>query len=116
MGGCFSFIMPNTNDKLHILCFGDSLTAGFWHGGLEFHPYAIKLKEELRKAFPDTEIIVDVDGLSGDLVSSPPGRFLRRIQSKRIYIELSITEWCDDRLTRAGMSQYDWVIILGGTK
>ena len=85
MGGCLSFIMPNTNDKLHILCFGDSLTAGFWHGGLEFHPYAIKLKEELRKAFPDTEIIVDVDGLSGDLVSSPPGRFLRRIQSKRIY-------------------------------
>ena len=116
MGGCLSFIMPNTNDKLHILCFGDSLTAGFWHGGLEFHPYAIKLKEELQKAFPDTEIIVDVDGVSGDFVSSPPGRFLRRIQSKRIYIELSITDWCDDRLTCAGMSQYDWVIILGGTK
>ncbi|KAN0087087.1 SGNH hydrolase-type esterase domain containing protein [Elaphomyces granulatus] len=92
-----SFLMPiNTNDELRILCFGDSLTAGFWHYGCEFHPYALKLKEELQKAFPDTEITVDVDGVSGDFVSRPPGRFLSRIRSKR-------------------MSQYDWVIILGGT-
>ena len=82
-------MMPvNTNDELRIhelriLCFGDSLTAGFWHYGCEFHPYALKLKEELQKAFSDIEITVDVDGVSGDFVSRPPGRFLSRIQSKR---------------------------------
>jgi hypothetical protein len=38
--------------SLSILCFGDSLTAGFYHHGLEYHPYAKKLYECLQTAFP----------------------------------------------------------------
>lgn len=84
--------------SLSILCFGDSLTAGFYHHGLEYHPYAKKLYECLQAAFPTAEFMIEVDGAPGDLVTSPPGSFLSRIQGK-----------C---LTK----NYDWVIILGGTK
>lgn len=33
-----------------ILCFGDSLTEGYYSFGLHFHPYTIKLKQLLRAA------------------------------------------------------------------
>lgn len=68
--------------ELTILCFGNSLTAGFYHYGLEFHPYAWKLEERLKAAFPSYKIRVHIDGLPGDLAISPPGRFLPRLQSK----------------------------------
>lgn len=84
--------------KLVILCFGNSLTAGYYCYGLHYHPYAGKLRETLKAAYPDTEIKIDVDGVPGDLAISPPGRFLRRIQDKCF------------------STQYDWVIVLGGTK
>jgi|APGre2960657444_1045066.scaffolds.fasta_scaffold00435_5 lysophospholipase L1-like esterase len=29
--------------RTRVLCFGDSLTAGFWAGGSRFHPYAQNL-------------------------------------------------------------------------
>ncbi|KAJ6126212.1 GDSL-like lipase/acylhydrolase [Penicillium samsonianum] len=48
-------------EKLSLLCFGGSLTAGYYSYGLE-HPYAGKLKESLEAAFPNIEITVDVDG------------------------------------------------------
>ena len=85
-------------EKLSVLCFGDSLTAGYYSYGLEYHPYAGKLKESLEAAFSNTEITVDVDGMPGDLAISPPGVFLSRIREK-----------CAKRL-------YDWVVFLGGTK
>lgn len=84
--------------KLGILCFGDSLTAGYYCYGLHYHPYAGKLGEKLKAAFPDTEMIIDVNGVPGDLAISPPGHFLPRIQDKCF------------------STQYDWVIVLGGTK
>jgi hypothetical protein len=85
-------------ERLSILCFGDSLTAGFYRHGLGCHPYAKKLHECLQAAFPTAEFLIEVDGAPGDLVTSPPGSFLSRIQGK-----------C---LTK----KYDWVIVLGGTK
>ncbi|GIK06327.1 hypothetical protein Aspvir_001974 [Aspergillus viridinutans] len=82
--------------ELSILCFGDSLTAGYYHFGCDYHPYALTLKDKLQAAFPTTTFTVDEDGLPGDLVISPAG-FLPRIQ------------------TKFDMANYDWVIILGGT-
>ncbi|KAJ5886099.1 SGNH hydrolase [Penicillium subrubescens] len=83
--------------SLSILCFGDSLTAGFYHHGLGYHPYAKKLYECLQAAFPTAEFMIEVDGAPGDLVTSPPGSFLSRIQGKCV------------------TKKYDWVIVLGGT-
>ncbi|GAQ03721.1 hypothetical protein ALT_1042 [Aspergillus lentulus] len=83
--------------ELSILCFGNSLTAGYYHFGCDYHPYALTLKDKLQAAFPTTTFTVDVDGLPGDLVISPVGTFLPRIQAK------------------FDGSNYDWVIILGGT-
>ena len=85
--------------SLRILAFGNSLTAGYTSYGLTYHPYAGELRSTLQKYLPSTNIVIDVDGLSGDLVS-PPGRFLDRIRAK-----------CTGR----GIAKYDWVIVLGGT-
>ncbi|CEJ55729.1 hypothetical protein PMG11_01967 [Penicillium brasilianum] len=84
-------------ERPSILCFGDSLTAGWYKYGLEYHPYAKKLHECLQAAFPTTDIMIEVDGVPGDLVTSPPGSFLSRIQG------------------RCATKKYDWVIVLGGT-
>jgi len=67
-------------NPIHILCFGDSLTAGFSQMGGLIHPYAGALKSSLEKAFPSTNITTDVQGLSGDQVTSPPGSFLPRME------------------------------------
>ncbi|RAL12970.1 SGNH/GDSL hydrolase family protein [Aspergillus homomorphus CBS 101889] len=83
--------------SLSILCFGNSLTAGFYDFGLNYHPYAWKLEDRLTGAFPDHTIKVDVDGLPGDLVNCPPGRYLSRLEQK------------------CAANSYDWVIMLGGT-
>ncbi|KAH1788181.1 hypothetical protein KXX36_006382 [Aspergillus fumigatus] len=82
--------------ELSILCFGASLAAGYYHFGCEYHPYALRLKEKLQAAFPTTKFTVEEDGLPGDLVIKP-GRFLPRIKEK------------------FDGSNYDWVIVLGGT-
>ncbi|KAJ5548555.1 hypothetical protein N7513_005789 [Penicillium frequentans] len=82
--------------QLSILCFGNSLTAGFYSYGLEYNPYAIKLKEHLEHEFLGLEVLTTVAGQPGDLVCRP-GAFLSRIEMK-----------CDN-------SHYDWVIFLGGT-
>jgi len=83
--------------QLSILCFGNSLTAGFHSYGLEYHPYAIKLKEHLENEFLGLEVLTTVAGQPGDLVCRP-GAFLSRIEMK-----------CEN-------NNYDWVIFLGGTK
>jgi hypothetical protein len=100
--------------ELSILCFGDSLTAGYYHFGCDYHPYALTLKDKLQAAFPTTTFTVDEDGLPGDLVTSPVGRSLPRIQAKCVLSPLSFLQ-CSLTITVDG-SNYDWVIILGGTK
>lgn len=70
--------MPTS--KLRILCFGDSLTEGYSGWGSSFTPYSTKLEEMLRMAFPDVDVEIVTDGLSGDLVTGS-GEFLERMQS-----------------------------------
>ncbi|OKL62725.1 hypothetical protein UA08_01891 [Talaromyces atroroseus] len=72
---------------LNILCFGNSLTAGYWHYGVETnHPYALTLKEQLLSAEHAAVasngglVDIDVEGQPGDLVNCPPGRFLERMK------------------------------------
>lgn len=99
--------MPETSgtnvslpEKLHVLCFGDSLTAGYTKYGTEHHPYADTLRPNLKYLLSTKKVDVEVDGLSGDLVQGRTAQFLRRIEAK-----------CpvDER------RQYDWIIIMGGT-
>jgi len=95
---------------LRVLCFGNSLTAGYYHYGIDHHSYAIQLKDRLDTFVSsrtteattavqraDDAVSVDVDGLSGDLVITPPGRFRKRMEQ------------------RFETKQYDWVIVLGAT-
>ena len=82
--------------SLRILCFGDSLTAGYTSYGWEFHPYADHLRVGLQHSLSTSDIEVDVAGLSGDQVR---GNYLRRIEGKCASTE----------------TPYDWIIIMGGT-
>lgn len=92
-----SDVMNDTLPKsLRILCFGDSLTAGYTSYGWEFYPYADHLRVGLQHTLSTADIEVDVAGLSGDQVQ---GRYLRRIKAQCANTE----------------TPYDWVIIMGGT-
>ena len=82
--------------SLRILCFGDSLTAGYTSYGWEFHPYADHLRVGLQHTLSISDIEVDVAGLSGDQVQ---GSYLPRIKAKCANTE----------------SPYDWILIMGGT-
>jgi hypothetical protein len=64
--------------KLRVLCFGDSLTAGYASMGCVYHPYRLKLEQMLEMAFPDMEIQTVDDGRPGDTVKFG---FLKRMQS-----------------------------------
>jgi lysophospholipase L1-like esterase len=70
-------LMSNT---LHLLCFGDSLTAGYSDPGVPFHPYTDALQASLATAFPSVNVTIDNHGLPGDQVTSPPGGFLPRME------------------------------------
>ncbi|KAI0485211.1 GDSL-like Lipase/Acylhydrolase [Xylariaceae sp. FL0804] len=89
--------------KLRILCFGNSLTAGFPAD----HPYALKLRKELERENkrdgggllpPGTDgVECVVEGLPGDLVTR--GTFIERME-----IAWHLAE-----------EPFDWTIVLGGT-
>jgi len=96
-----AFIKMLMTNTLHILCFGDSLTAGYSDGITPYHPYTGTLQTSLEKAFPFVNITIDNHGLPGDQVTSPPGEFHPRMDI--IYDELSSS------------TPYDFAIILGGT-
>ena len=48
-----------------ILCYGDSLTAGFCCGGYKFAPYATFLKDKLESMNQNLNIEIDSYGFSG---------------------------------------------------
>ncbi len=81
--------------RLRILCFGDSLTAGYTKYGWEHYPYADHLRVGLEHMLSSSDIEVEVAGLSGDQVQ---GQYLKRIKAK-----------CPITKERC----YDWVIIMG---
>ena len=83
--------------SLRILCFGDSLTAGYSQYGMLHFPYADHLKENMQTAFPSMKIHIDVEGMSGAQVR---GQYLGRLSRACMKAE--------DQL-------YDWIIVMGGT-
>ncbi|KAL7628377.1 hypothetical protein AAE478_002579 [Parahypoxylon ruwenzoriense] len=91
--------MPSskTQRRLRILCFGNSLTAGYPAA----QPYAGKLEEKLEEALrtDDSEVKVEceVEGVPGDLVTR--GTYLGRMQDS----------W------ESANEPFDWTIVLGGT-
>ncbi|KAI1180648.1 GDSL-like Lipase/Acylhydrolase [Nemania sp. FL0916] len=78
---------------LRILCFGDSLTSGYPVD----HPYAERLAQKIREAFPGRRLKCEDEGMPGDLVTT--GQFVSRMQMS----------WSLAR------HPYDWTIVLGGT-
>lgn len=84
--------------SLRILCFGDSLTAGYSKYGYFHYPYAQQIREKLKEHLPDTDATVAVAGLSGDQVIA--GQFLPRMKGM---------------CAKAEDEPYDWIIVLGGT-
>lgn len=88
--------------SLKILCFGDSLTAGYTMMGLASHSYADFLEIYLAHLFPSTKFMIDVSGLPGDRVVGSGSQFLNRMQNR-----------CNKAVSEG--RPYDWVIILGGT-
>ncbi|KAH6723438.1 SGNH hydrolase-type esterase domain-containing protein [Leptodontidium sp. MPI-SDFR-AT-0119] len=88
-------------NSLRVLCFGDSLTAGYTQGGSLFHPYGIALKASLEKSLPSWDITTDIQGLGGDQAVSPPGSFFPRMD--KLYTEVH------------PKTPYDWAVVLGGT-
>ena len=89
--------VKNLPKSLRVLCFGDSLTAGYTKYGYEHYPYADHLRVGLQHMLSSSDIQVEVAGLSGDQVQ---GQYLNRIKAK-----CPITE----------ERRYDWVIVMGGT-
>jgi len=86
MGGLSS---SEESGNYFVLAFGDSLTAGYYRWGSEFHPYSIKLEKLLE---PHGKFQVFEFGESGEKTSA---------MEKRLPTLLS--------------QKYRWVIILGGT-
>jgi lysophospholipase L1-like esterase len=75
---------PPAAKKIRILCFGDSLTAGYCGWGTVYHPYRDKLVQMVEMAFPEYEVETAVDGISGDMVG-PGGGFKGRMEKRCKY-------------------------------
>lgn len=95
---------PFSPKKFRILCFGNSLTAGYCKWGLQHFPYADHLQAPLQGLFPDTEIVIEVAALSGDRVIGHPetARFLPRLKTR-----------CEKAEEKG--ERYDWILMMGGT-
>lgn len=69
--------------RLRILCFGDSLTAGFSSGQVPgqptFHPYRIELERQLLKALPGVKLEIVDDGVPGQCATEDA--FTRRMET-----------------------------------
>ena len=56
-----------TNEVVHILCFGDSLTRGYYNKGKSHHPYTNKLQFLLNKLDTKKCYILENEGKDGEL-------------------------------------------------
>lgn len=72
--------MPAPKKPLRILCFGDSLTAGYHSWGTAYHPYSEMLESKLAAAFPNREVTVRENGMPGEVVTL--GAFVPRLQDE----------------------------------
>ncbi|KAK4127043.1 SGNH hydrolase [Parathielavia appendiculata] len=96
--------------KLRILCFGDSLTAGYASWGAVHHPYNGMLEQMLSMAFPDLKIETVEDGLPGATVKSA---FQTRMNAQFLAPSKKKKKRNDDGGDDG--KHYDWAIVLGGT-
>lgn len=80
---------------MRILCFGDSLTAGYSGMGTSYTPYHVILVRRLEQAFPDLKVEIEEDGVPGDVTGMYMGRILKHFGR--------------------GKKPFDWTIVLGGT-
>ena len=92
-----------------ILCYGDSLTAGFCRGGSKYYPYASYLKEKLMESLENVDVEVDHHGFCGlttkqllDNSCAESFRDVNRIPGPGIVSALNLKE-------------YDLVILMAGT-
>lgn len=67
--------------QLNVLCFGDSLTSGYCHYGMESYPYSGRLENRLVSALPGRKVEVFTNGVPGDVASTRP--FKTRLQVER---------------------------------
>lgn len=81
--------------KLRILCFGDSLTAGYYHHGKSFFPYCTPMKQMLAQR-THLPVIAEAKGIVGEMT--------HKQMTNRLPLVLG-----------NATAQYDWIIILGGT-
>ncbi|XP_046861515.1 transcription factor SPT20 homolog [Xenia sp. Carnegie-2017] len=87
-----SFVeLPQT---INILCFGDSLTSGFYNHGKGKHPYGIRLNQLLNTKGVN-KYHVESRGMIGEMVH---GGMVKRLP----------------KVLNEGL-RYDWILILGGT-
>jgi lysophospholipase L1-like esterase len=88
-------VTTHEQQPLRILAIGDSLTAGYYHRGRDYHPYANHLLHLFASA--KRPVIMHEKGVNGDLVVP---FMLHRLKAI---------------LTNSSHFPYDWIIILGGT-
>lgn len=61
---------PPRRKTLRILCFGDSLTQGWFHYGIGEHPYSTRVSQRLREILPEgTELEMRTSGVAGDVAA-----------------------------------------------
>ncbi|KAH6854652.1 SGNH hydrolase-type esterase domain-containing protein [Chaetomium sp. MPI-CAGE-AT-0009] len=92
--------------KLRILCFGDSLTAGYAAWGSIHHPYNEMLEHMVSMAYPDLKVVTVEDGL--------PGATVRSGFQTRMNAQFAPPKKRKDDEEGDG-KLYDWAIVLGGT-
>jgi lysophospholipase L1-like esterase len=95
---------PSVPGELRILAFGASLVEGYTDYGRDFHPFTIALQNKLSTLLPDQNVVIQVNGQSGDYVlESLGGTYLKRLQLSA-------------QPPKSGSPpSYDLVILLGGT-
>jgi lysophospholipase L1-like esterase len=63
--------MGKPQSHLRILCFGDSLTAGYASYGTVYHPYAREVQRRLAAVLPKPKPVVEDDGVPGETAGHP---------------------------------------------
>ena len=101
---------------MKILCYGDSLTAGYCRHGLQFFPYSQYLQDLLKiiimgDSTDDTsKVVVDHIGQSGYTTKD----MIESCEEKSCY-DLCGREWCGYHFKLTKDGPYDVVTILAGT-
>lgn len=93
--------------RRRVLCFGDSLTAGFLRGGRDFHPYSSRLQALLGD---DLVWRIDHVGLSGWTTT----QMVDEMDSPRV-VDVCGIEWAGGLSAQLRAAATAMVIILAGT-